>query len=594
MTDGIIESTVDGISETDVDGIRTVLAPRQGTQVAAGIFFRVGRADETLATSGITHLVEHLALHRHGVSDLHFNGATADTYTLFHVEGTPEHVVEYLNGVCAALHDLPLHRLEVEKEILRTEASGRGGGSVRNIALYRYGAQGYGLASYDELGLPRLDAEAVSAWARTHFTTENAVLWITSDTVPQGLDLRLPTGRRNPLPAVTSALPRTPAWIPGGDDAMFLHAVVPRSTPASLYAAVLAKALFRDLRQQGGYSYTATADYQPRDRDHATIFAMADCLPEKREAVVGAFVDVLARLRFGTITEAELDSAKSAARRNLEGHDLAARRLPSHAMNLLIGHQNLTTAELLAEIEHTTVEDLRAVADQVHASALVQVPAVGLDWAGHERAPETSDLRVNGREFARLDGEGWPRLAVADNGVSLLWTDAHITVRYHEVAAMLTWPDGGRRLIGRDGLSVDVEPTLYAGIDEAAIRTIDGAVAAAAVVPLPPRDPDQVPRPAPPEPQEAQGGRGRRAARQAAPAAPPKPLGRTGNIVRVVGLWCCAAAALLFGPMAIVSTVELATMGADPEEYRTVGTTVTMWVLALLPAWGVWKLRRRS
>lgn len=106
------------IRTTEVDSIRTVLAPAPGP-VTAGLFFRVGVADETLATAGITHLVEHLALHRHGVSDLHYNGATAATYTLFHVTGTPDEVVTYLNGVCAALRDLPVERLETERDILR-------------------------------------------------------------------------------------------------------------------------------------------------------------------------------------------------------------------------------------------------------------------------------------------------------------------------------------------------------------------------------------------------------------------------------------------------------------------------------------------
>lgn len=112
-----------GIREAEVDGIRTVLAAGSGP-VTAGLFFRVGVADETLATTGITHLVEHLALHRHGLSDLHYNGATSATYTLFHVTGTPAEVTTYLNGVCAALRDLPLERLETEREILRTESAG--------------------------------------------------------------------------------------------------------------------------------------------------------------------------------------------------------------------------------------------------------------------------------------------------------------------------------------------------------------------------------------------------------------------------------------------------------------------------------------
>ena len=47
------------IRETEVDGVPTLLAPRNGP-LAAGLTFRVGQADETLATAGITHLLEHL------------------------------------------------------------------------------------------------------------------------------------------------------------------------------------------------------------------------------------------------------------------------------------------------------------------------------------------------------------------------------------------------------------------------------------------------------------------------------------------------------------------------------------------------------
>ncbi|MDX5570791.1 hypothetical protein PYK79_56245, partial [Streptomyces sp. ID05-04B] len=35
-----------------------------------------------------------------------------------------------LNSVCAGLRDLPMERLETEREILRTEAAGRGGACV--------------------------------------------------------------------------------------------------------------------------------------------------------------------------------------------------------------------------------------------------------------------------------------------------------------------------------------------------------------------------------------------------------------------------------------------------------------------------------
>ena len=44
-----------------IGGLRTFFAPVDGP-VHAALSFRVGTADETLATHGVTHLVEHLVL----------------------------------------------------------------------------------------------------------------------------------------------------------------------------------------------------------------------------------------------------------------------------------------------------------------------------------------------------------------------------------------------------------------------------------------------------------------------------------------------------------------------------------------------------
>ncbi|MFI6145350.1 insulinase family protein [Streptomyces sp. NPDC051109] len=437
----------DGITETTVDGVRTVLAPRSGL-LTAGLLFRVGRADETLATSGITHLVEHLALHRHGLGDLHYNGATAATYTHFHVTGTPADVVEYLNGVCAALRDLPLDRLETEKEILRTEAAGKGHGPGRAAALWRYGSRSYGLVGYAEAGLHRLTADDVRAWARTRFTAENAVLWITGDSVPEGLDLTLPTGAWHPAPAATSALPTTPAYFQGDDGGVVLTAVVPRSTEANLFAEVLGKELFRALRQKGGYSYTATADYCSRDTDSATVTAIADALPQKQDALVGAFIDVFAKLRAGRIDQADLDAVRASALAQFDTPELAACMLPGHALNLLLRHRNLTAAEARAEIEAVTVADLHRVARAVWDDALMQVPGRGVDWAGLAAAPTESSEIVTGRRYSAVE-EGNGALLLGRDGISLVAPRGQVTIRYAEHAdAGLPGrrpPPGGRR-----------------------------------------------------------------------------------------------------------------------------------------------------
>ncbi|GAA3492637.1 insulinase family protein [Streptomyces cremeus] len=482
----------DGIRLLEVQGVRVLLAPRPGP-VSAGLLFRVGRADETLATAGLTHLVEHLALHRHGLSDLHYNGATAATYTHFHVDGDLGDVAAHLNGVCAALRDLPLERLETEREILRTEAAHRGHGANHQMALWRYGARGHGLLSYPEHGLWHLGPEHVRHWARTRFTRENAVLWITSDTLPAGLDLTLPTGPPHPVPQVHSALPQAPAYFRGASGVVVMDAVVRRSTAAGLFADVLGRVLFRELRQEGGFSYTATADYSPRDAGFATITALADALPQKQDAVVGGFVDVLAALRAGRVAQADLDAVRTAKLRQFETPDLAAALLPAHALSLLTGHRRASVAELTAELHAATVADLHAVAEQVSADALLQVPTRGADWAGFAEAPQQSAEIVTGRRFPALDDSG-ETLIIHPQAVTLTAPGNAVTVKYAECAALLVRPDGARHLTGFDGFTLTVEPTLFP-VTPADLAVIDAGVPAHAVVPMPPRPPEAVPQP---------------------------------------------------------------------------------------------------
>ncbi|GAB3826269.1 peptidase M16 family protein [Dactylosporangium cerinum] len=206
------------LHRTEVDGVPTLLAPSSGP-MTAGLTFRVGLADEGAARIGITHLVEHLALHRHGVADYHYNGATGSVVTHFHMQGSERDIVTYLEMVCDSLADLPVQRLETEKAILRTEAAGHGGGVNRMLPMWRYGAQHYGLVSYPEWGIDRLGPDDVRAWANAWFTRANAVLWISGDRVPPGLRLRLPAGTLRPVPVASTVLPATPAYFTGAGGA---------------------------------------------------------------------------------------------------------------------------------------------------------------------------------------------------------------------------------------------------------------------------------------------------------------------------------------------------------------------------------------
>ncbi|GAB4085805.1 hypothetical protein GCM10028784_24350 [Myceligenerans cantabricum] len=491
-----LPSATHPVSTGAADGVPVLYAPWRENQVTGGLVFRVGQADETLATRGLTHLVEHLALFDQNLTDTHHNGVTNDTTTMFHATGTLEEVVAYLNGVCAALRDLPSHRIETEKEILRTEEAGHRGAVAGRMRIERYGASTYGLSGYRELGLDRLSTDDVRRWAHSRFNRDNAVVFLTVGDLPAGLDLRLPAGQRHPVPAPSSALPDgTPAYFRGAEGGVMLDAVVPRTTAARLFVHVAGRALFRELRQEGGYSYRPDADYTVRDARSAVVTLSADALPDKQSAVVGGMVDTLARLRLGSIDPAELENAKEQARKQCDGPDVGARTLPGAAVDLLLGRPSLRPDQYLAEIEAVTADDVRRVARQVWEDALLQVPGRDADWAGMVSVPQWSTAPVGGTTYHASDSEA--RLRLGSDGVSLVTPYGAVTVRFAETAVMIAYADGGRGLIGLDGFRVAVEPTHFRGLTpENVARQVDSRVPPHLVVRAT-RDPDEVPRPQP-------------------------------------------------------------------------------------------------
>lgn len=482
---------------TEVDGVPTIVAPTAG-QTTASLVFRVGRGDETLARSGITHLIEHLVLHPLGLTDIHFNGSTGPEVTSFHTSGRPDEVVAFFDQVCASLATLPMQRLETERGIIRAEWSSRPSSVYENLPLWRYGARNWGLLSYHEPGIRMLTPAELTHWTRTWFTRENAVLWVAGE-IPPGLRLPLPSGRRMPLPQPTSALPATPAWFVNGPPAVVMDTVVPHGAPAAVFTEVLERALFHDLRQEGGLSYAVSSNYDDRGDGWATITAGADAHAEKLDAVLGGFVDTLARLRVGRIEERDITSYTAKLRERARHPDAEASTLASAAFEVLTGRRPRDLAQRLADIEAVTVEQVRAVAEAAAEGALLGVPG-GRDaeWAGFTAAPTHSPAPVTGSPHRSQESDRL-RLHVAPEGISVVEDDDRrgpraVTVHFDQVAAMMTWPDGARQLVGYDGITVRYEPTLWQST-AAVTAHLDAAVPPDRVIALPARSPEEIPEP---------------------------------------------------------------------------------------------------
>ncbi|WP_433074383.1 insulinase family protein [Dactylosporangium sp. CA-052675] len=445
---------------TEIDGVPVLLAPGGGP-MRAGLVFRVGRADETAVTGGITHLVEHLALHRQGGLGHDANGLTGMTTTQFVTQGTPESVAAFLREVCAGLRELPLDRLGVEQRILGTEADNRADSVSQPLAVYRYGARDYGLAGLPEWGIHSLTAAQVAEWARTRFNRANAALWIAGDNIPPGLRLDLPDGDRWPLPPESSALPVTPAWFTGAAPAVVMNAPVPRTRAAAAYARLLDRALFRQLRQDRGLSYTAAAAYTTDGRPHAYVTAVADGRPAQLGEVLDDFLAEVHRLATTEADPAELEAVRARELAVLERADADANLLPRRATDLLCGYDAPTTAELIGGFRSLAAADVREAAAAAERSALLMAPRTGLGRppAGFEAAPSYSRFAVTGtRHRSRTDPD--TVLVVGADGVSVVRPHAPSTVLFTECVAALRFPDGARHLIGPDAIAVQIEPTL--------------------------------------------------------------------------------------------------------------------------------------
>ena len=181
----------------EVDGVPTLSADAGQVPgpLHACLMFGTGRSDETLRASGINHIIEHLVLHSLGATPYSWNGEVNAVSTLFWAQGGPAQIVEFFELVVRGLNELPMERLAEELRVLEIESQRRGISQVGFDLTTRFGPKGAGLFGWLEQGLHCLDAETIVEWARTRFTTNNAVLWL-SGPIPEQLQLREPADGR--------------------------------------------------------------------------------------------------------------------------------------------------------------------------------------------------------------------------------------------------------------------------------------------------------------------------------------------------------------------------------------------------------------
>lgn len=482
-------------ARTSVDGVPAFWT-QAGDGMLAGLVFRVGRADESLARSGITHLTEHLALYPLGAdARMHYNGEVDAITTTFLTRGSPEEIAVFFQTVCASLRDLPVKRLAAEKQVLRTEASGRRLAMTDPLFLERYGAHTYGLVAYPEFGVASVQASDLTSWVGRYFTRGNAALWLAGGPPPDGLRLDLPDGPAWPAPVPEAMALQTPAYANAPVQGVSWSALVHRSVQAQVYARLLGRRLRQELRHKQALAYSPAVAYTVRDHDMAHVLAAADGLPEVHSLLVPAFLREIERLAETEVTEEDLSSVLSSLITAADTPRSAAMRVKGAARDAIMGRPIRPVASWKEDVAAVSASDVREVAKAALASSLFVLPlAKQPSRAQFTHLDGRSETAVTGHRIRSAD---YPldrgRLIVGADGVSMVHAQVISTVRFAQCAALLKWPDGMRQLIGRDGTAIRIEPTLWRMKQDSA--PLEAMVPAERRVEMPSRPAKDVPRP---------------------------------------------------------------------------------------------------
>lgn len=475
-----------GSSRVEVSGIPCHIVDGSGP-LTVGLCFRVGWADEILVRLGLTHLVEHLALHETMKTSVSSNGSVSATVTTLMVRGEPDEVVGFFRSVCQSLRVLPRDRMEAEARVLRTE--GRRHGSVAaELLSNRFGASGYGLGAFPELGLVNPDPDEAQAWADRWFTAGNATMWATGP-APEGLVLDLPDGPSMPPRRPEPRQRRYPGWYQDGHGMVALSGLVERGEAGDLALWLLRHRLHDRLRLAQGQSYSVSAQLERWTPHDTYVSVFADTLEESAGDVRDAVVGELGRLAIELPKSEELTTRIDEFDRAWQSPEAAVAIATGLAEDELTGFPTRTLAERVAALRAVAPDEVCQQADRMMQSALLHLP-LGVGHRDRRFEPfGDGGERVSGQTLVRSSAIGdradRDQLVVGPAGVTVVDSTGRAwTVLFADLAAAQRWQDRAWTLWGGDGLSIYVHPGEWRN-GEAAVALVERSIVTDLVVWMP-------------------------------------------------------------------------------------------------------------
>jgi len=499
------------VQRIDVDGVPAFAAPGP-ERVTAALVFGVGIQDESYATLGITHLVEHLVMAALPKSHIECNAMVDVDTTTFMAAGRPEAVAAFLEGVCHAVSALPTHRIAVETGVLQAEdcPGAHPTAAVLWGARFRLAGPGLTIAGGGVPGV--LTERQVLAHARRWFVRRNAAL-VWHGPRPEGLRLPLPEGWRMVRP-VPRPRPQTgPVWTTGPTAGVGLLVRSEGAADAALDVALdVLEERVRDLaRHQRGLSY-AVESVSVDTGDARELAVLVDAREGQEAEVARLLWDAYRGLAERGPTWAEVAHAVGGRLESADGDDAVAAELGRAALDELFDRPVRESADVLAGWQELTPATAAAALRATLPTAILAVP-VGVELpalgGGIDRRPLCDVVPVLpvGTVFgaparARLLARSRRRLVVTDRVLAEAGDDGAVHVLpWSDVAVVEPSADGrGMLVVGRNLCTVDVHEERYGRRAVAAVRArlAPDLWLPGAPVPVPVVSPPRVPTPAAP------------------------------------------------------------------------------------------------
>ncbi|GHF80683.1 putative Zn-dependent peptidase [Amycolatopsis bartoniae] len=459
------------VHRTEIDGVPVFWHSQPG-RLNASLVFGVGIAHETFLETGITHLVEHLAMRPLRTSRYENNATTEMLHTSFDVTSNPATVVDHLRRLCESLSNLDTSPLSLERGILvAEERTSEGPGVTAWLpASIWFGNHSYGLAGSVQVATVRATSRDVREWCARWFHRGNAAL-VLSGPPPEGLRLPLPDGPRQRPPAVAPFDLPTPArtTVPNG---VVGCALVDWTAAMGCVVGVLTTRLTNRLRHDEGLVYDIGFDHQIVD-DRQAVLGFGTDVPDKHAPrVLEAIRAELAALGETGPTAEELAADRDNLLEQLGEREFAEYRAFDEAMSELTGWSSAAAhqQEVLAGVDPGAVTKAarELAANLVLCGPDGRVPADLPDLPGSPLPP------VTGREVKRaLVGSTAPRgfrLVVGDEGLTSYYGSSPVpvaVVRFDDLAGVAVEHTDGRlpilHVFGRHGGMITVRPGDWRG-----------------------------------------------------------------------------------------------------------------------------------